>query len=108
MTKLINPAAIEGFLTSSMAEHFMSQQDVTDYMDGEEFSLVKLMTLFNDLIANKFAFFFDPSQTNELLEELKKGPKGGVGAAQKAKSWLDALFPEGNLHEFDLLVFLFF
>ena len=48
--KLISPASIENFITLSMGEHFMNEQDFEDYYSSEEFSLVKLMTLFNDLI----------------------------------------------------------
>lgn len=66
MMKLINPSSIENFITYSMTEHFMNEQDFKDYYQNEEFSLVKLMTLFNDLISNKYIFFFDTQQTLEI------------------------------------------
>lgn len=33
-----------------MSEHFMNEKDFEDYYSSEEFSFVKIMTLFNDLI----------------------------------------------------------
>lgn len=65
--KLISPASIDNFITYSMTDHFMNEKDFEEYYQTEEFSLVKLMTLFNDLIQNKYVFFFDTQQTSQII-----------------------------------------
>jgi hypothetical protein len=70
---LFNADVREGYITNAMEEHFMTVEDLQQYYSTSEFNFDKFLNLFNDLIGEELAFFFDCDKTSLLVNDFKAG-----------------------------------
>ena len=58
-------------ILEALQEHFMTEDQLGEFISGSDFDYMKFFNLFQDLISENFLFFFDSGFTEKILESLR-------------------------------------
>jgi hypothetical protein len=68
---LLTKTFIEKNISDALHEHFMTEDQIGEFLSGTDFSYMKYFTLFQELINENYVFIWDSNFTEKIVDSLR-------------------------------------